>query len=125
MPRRAPLIRYGVHANRTSEALRALGCSHVYHFFVLVATPEVLARGCSAVVGAQGQQAAGATGGATMQVEDRLNRVVISPADDAEMFVGWQDLQHILLEDGYAWTLLPLDPPSPPSPPPPSPLPPA
>ena len=124
MPRRAPLIRYGVHANRTSGALRALGCSHVYHFFVLVATPEVLARGCSAVVGAQGQQAAGATGGATMQVEDRLNRVVISPADDAEMFVGWQDLQHILLEDGYAWTL-PSPGPPPPPPSPPSPLPPA
>ena len=87
----------------------------MYHFFVLVATPEVLARGCSAVVGAPGQQGAGAPGGATMQVEDRLNRVVISPADDAEMFVGWQDLQHILLEDGYAWT--PPPPGLPPSPP--------
>lgn len=91
---------YGVHAQRTEEALRALGCTSIYHFFVLVPSQALLERGCA------GGEAEGHQGsGATMQVEDRLNRAVVCPADDADMFCGWSHLQSIFLEDGFAWTM--------------------
>ena len=89
---------YGVHAKRTEEALRALGCTAIYHFFALVPSQALLERWCAGS-GSEGQE------GVTMQVEDRLNRAVVCPADDADMFCGWSHLQSILLEDGFAWTM--------------------
>jgi hypothetical protein len=97
---------YGVHALRSVKALSALGCTAVYHFFLLVATQAVLERGCDGGA-AEGRQA---SGGAkpVMQVEDRLNMCVVSPADDDDMFCGWADLQSIILEDGFTWTMRPV-----------------
>ncbi len=82
---------YGVHALRTTESLRALGCTVIHHFFVLVTTQAMLERGC-----------------ASMQVEDRINGAVVSPEDEGAMFCGWTHLQHILLEEGYVWTMRPV-----------------
>jgi len=97
---------YGVHALRSVQALSALGCTAVYHFFLLVATQAVLERGCDGGA-AEGRQA---SGGAkpVMQVEDRLNMCVVYPADDDDMFCGWADLQCIILEDGFTWTMRPV-----------------
>ena len=89
---------YGVHAQRTEEALRALDCTTIYHFFVLVPSQALLECGCA------GGESEGQVE-VTMQVEDRLNRAMVCPADDADMFCGWSHLQSILLEDGFAWTM--------------------
>ena len=97
---------YGVHALRSVQALRALGCTAVYHFFLLVATQAVLERGCDGGP-AEGRQASGVAKPA-MQVEDRLNMCVVSPADDDDMFCGWADLQCIILEEGFTWTMRPV-----------------